>query len=247
MYFKWILAVLGFAYFNNISGAIIGFIIGALIDSLSTKNAQNTKASPVNNLNSFIKNLTILTAAVMKADGSVVKGELEYVKSFFRQQFGDDVTKQALLYLRDILKQQIPITQAAIYIRTTIDYSTRIHVLHYLFGLAQSEGCINNNELTIIEYIAQNLGIAQADFLAVKSAFMKAPRTAQDVHWAYKVLEIQPNATNDEIKKAYKRMAIKYHPDKVSHHGDVHQKEAEEHFKKINNAYEEIKRQRGMN
>jgi DnaJ like chaperone protein len=62
----------------------------------------------------------------------------------------------------------------------------------------------------------------------------------------YKVLEIEPSATNDEIKKAYRSMALKHHPDKVGHLGDDIRTAAEEKFKKVNQAYEKIKKERGF-
>ena len=69
----------------------------------------------------------------------------------------------------------------------------------------------------------------------------------KDTDSAYDVLEISPNATDDEVKSAYRRMAMKNHPDKVATLGPDVQKAAEEKFRKIQEAYETIKRQRGMN
>ena len=244
MYLKWICSLLGFAYFG-IRGAIVGFILGALIDSL-TKTNHSSASLKHNGLNSFVKSIVIITAAVMKADGSVIKIELNYVKVFFRQQFGESTAKSAVLYLRDILKQTLPVQQTCAQLRAKVDYGSRIHILHYLFGLAKTKGNIISSELITIESIANGLGISYSDFSSVKSAFIKTARTPQEIHWAYKTLEIQPNATNDEVKKAYRRMAVKYHPDKIGHKGEKEQKTAEEYFKKINNAFEEIKHQRGM-
>jgi DnaJ like chaperone protein len=68
----------------------------------------------------------------------------------------------------------------------------------------------------------------------------------KDTDSAYKILEIEPNATNEEVKKAYKKMAVKYHPDKVSHLGEDVRKAAEEKFQNLNAAYNEIKKQRGI-
>ena len=62
----------------------------------------------------------------------------------------------------------------------------------------------------------------------------------------YKILEIGPNATDSEVKKAYRKMATKYHPDKVNHLGIDIQKLAEEKFKSVSDAYQTIKKQRGM-
>ena len=247
-FFRWIFAIFGFRY--GLYGAIAGFFIGWMVDSYVLSRFWNSGTKERNNnskanLNGFVRSLIILTAAVMKADGTVIKVELDYVKAFFRQQFGEDVAKNSLLYLRDILKQQLPINQACNQVRNRIDYASKIHLLHYLFGLANTKGSINQSELNVIEYISNNIGISRSDFQSVKSAFVKGYST-KNVDSAYKILEIEPTASNDEIKKAYRRMAVKYHPDKVSQLGEKAQRAAEEQFKKINNAFEEIKRQRGI-
>ena len=59
-----------------------------------------------------------------------------------------------------------------------------------------------------------------------------------------KILEIDPSCNNDEVKKGYRKMANKYHPDKVSHLGIDLQHIAEEKFKAVNNAYQTIKKER---
>ncbi|HHP7234465.1 MAG TPA: DnaJ domain-containing protein [Desulfobacterales bacterium] len=56
----------------------------------------------------------------------------------------------------------------------------------------------------------------------------------------YEVLGLQPGASMEEVKKAYRQLAGKYHPDKVSHLGDEFQKLAEERFKQIQQAYQHI-------
>ena len=63
---------------------------------------------------------------------------------------------------------------------------------------------------------------------------------------AYKVLEVSPDATDDEVKKAYRKLALKHHPDRVASLGEDVQKAAEEKFKNINDAYERIRKARGM-
>ena len=71
-------------------------------------------------------------------------------------------------------------------------------------------------------------------------------RYYDDLESAYQILEITSTATNEEVKKAYRKMAIENHPDKVGHLGEDIRKAAEEKFTQINVAYEKIKKQRGM-
>ena len=113
--------------------------------------------------------------------------------------------------------------------------------MHYLFGLSLSDGQAHPNELNTIHFIASWLGISEVDFESIKAMFVK------DTQSAYKVLEINSDATDEDVKKAYKRMAVKYHPDKVSHLGEAVQKAANEKFKEVNEAYDQIKKERCLN
>ena len=63
---------------------------------------------------------------------------------------------------------------------------------------------------------------------------------------AYKILEIEKSATDSEIKKAYRNMAKKYHPDKLQHMDEAYQKGAQEKFNKVQEAYEQIQKERGL-
>ena len=126
-------------------------------------------------------------------------------------------------------------------IKKNMQYESRLELLHFLYQIAKSDGNIDKSELSLIERIANFLGISSADAQSIKSTFY------DDLDSAYKILEISPSATDEEVKKAYKKMAVKYHPDKVSHLGEDVQKSATEKFKKVNEAYERIKKQRNIN
>ena len=143
--------------------------------------------------------------------------------------------------LKDILKQEIPVRDVCLQIRGNMDYSSRLQLLHLLFNVSLADSIIHPSEIEIIEKISAYLGVASSDFLSIKNMFI--PETDS----SYKILEIEPSSTNDEVKKAYRRMAMKYHPDKVSHLGDDFRKTADEKFKKVNEAYEKIKKERNMN
>ena len=121
-----------------------------------------------------------------------------------------------------------------------MDYSSRLQLLHLLFGVSASDTKIHPSELNLIEKISGYLGISSNDFLSIRNMFI--PETDS----AYKILEIDPSASNDEVKKAYRTMAMKYHPDKVSHLGEDFRKTADEKFKKVNEAYEKIKKERNI-
>jgi DnaJ like chaperone protein len=212
----------------------LGFLVGSVIDSTTVQTSTYTAGTARTNQGDFGMSLLVLVAAVMKADGKIVKSELDYVKQFFVRQFGQESAKQALLMLKDILKQEIPVRDVCLQIKGNMDYSSRLQLLHLLFNVSLADTTIHTSEIQIIEKIATYLGVASGDFLSIKNMFI--PETDS----SYKILEIDPSSSNEEVKKAYRRMAMKYHPDKVSHLGEEFRKTADEKFKKVNESYEKI-------
>jgi DnaJ like chaperone protein len=184
--------------------------------------------------------LLVLVAAVMKADGKILKSELDYTKEFFVRSFGPEAAGEAIKILRDLLNQNIPVTEICIQIRQNMDHPSRLQLVHFLFGIAAADGQVDETEHKLIAHIAQQMGISEKDYQSIESMFVA------NTDAAYKILEVEPAATDDELKKAYRRMAVKYHPDKVHYLGEDVQNAANEKFQKVNEAWEIIKKQRGI-
>lgn len=185
--------------------------------------------------------LMALSAAVMKADGKVLKAELNYVKTFFNQQFGPQFSSQHLQVLKRFLDSgNIPLEQICQDIRLRMQPEVRVQLLHYLFGIAKADGDVSVSEMRVIEHISRMLHVGSQEFESVRNMFYR------DIDSDYKVLGVDPSATDEEIKKAYRKMAIKFHPDKVSQMGEEFQKGAKEKFQKVQEAYEAIKKRRGF-
>lgn len=238
---KWIGAGLG-AFAGGPIGAIIGFTVGSMIDGSSEaiKTATRTSYSGQTTAGGYVMSLLVLTAAVMKADGKVLKSELDYVKKFMVHNFGEASATEAIRMLRDLLNQTIPVNEVCRQIKQNMNYSARLQLLHFLFGIAMADGEVDTKEKEIISYIGREMGLSEKDYESIQAMFV--PNTEAD----YKILEIETTASDDEVKKAYRRMAMKYHPDKVSHLGDDFQKAANEKFQSVNKAYESIKKERKM-
>ena len=233
---KWIGAGLGWAFGGPI-GAILGFAFGSFIDAANVEVISDGRRTTTGD---FAGSLLVLVAAVMKADGRVLRSELDYVKKYFVQAFGTASATEALKILRDILKQAIPVRDVSMQIKQRMDYASRLQLLHFLFGVADADGRIDQSELKLIEQISYYLGISSSDLGSVKNMFIKSTDSA------YKILGVDRNISNEELKKAYRKLAIKYHPDKVSYLGEDIKKKANEKFQKINEAYESIKKERGL-
>lgn len=235
---KWLWGGLGWAVGGPI-GAIIGFALGSITVEQGTQTrsiGSGSRSTP----GDFGTSLLVLCAAMMKADNKLLKSELDYVKQFFTRQFGVESTQERMLLFREILKQDIQLQPVCFQIRDHLDYSSRLELMHLLFGLAAADGHVNDQELDLLKQIADYTRIQTNDFLSLQAMFVK------DKKAAYQILEIDKSVTDDEVKKAYRKMAMKYHPDKVHHLGPEFQNDAQEKFKKINEAYETIKKERGI-
>jgi DnaJ like chaperone protein len=234
---KWLGGGLGWAFFGPLGG-LLGFALGSVLDQAQVGN--RTSPAGRTTTGDFAMSLLVLVAAVMKADGKVLKSELEYVKTFFVRNFGMATAQEAMLYLRDLLNQPIPVRDVTRQIKNQLDYSSRLQLLHLLYGVSLADGITHPLELKLIEQIAAELSISQQDALSIKSMFI------EDIDSSYKILEIEEEASIEEIKKAYRTMANKHHPDKVSYLGEDFRKAANEKFQKVNEAYEKIKKERGF-
>ena len=237
---KWIGGGLGWAFLGPIGG-LLGFALGSMLDEgvVDIDKAQVRRPSATTR-GDFVSSLVILIAAVMKADGKVVRSELDYVKNYFIQSFGQVTTEQSMLILRDVLKQNIPVDEVSRQIGRYMDYSSRLQLVHFLVGISKADGRVSNSEINMIERIAYHMGISSSDMGSVIALYK------DNLDAAYQVLEIGKNASDEEVKKAYKKMAIKYHPDKVAYLGEDVKLKAKEKFQKLQEAYEKIKDSRGM-
>ena len=238
---KWIGGGLGFTLGGPL-GALAGFFLGSFFDEAETILQPEAATAGKNQITQgdYMFSLLVLVTSVLKADGKILRSELDYVKQFLVRNFGPDGARQALVILKDLTSQNIPVTDVCVQIRQYVDYSSRLQLIHFLFGVANADGVIHPEELQLIKHIAVTLGISDADYLSIEAMFI--PKT----DWAFNVLEIQEQATNEEIKKAYRKMALKYHPDKVSYLGEDVQKAANEKFQKVNEAYQAICKERGI-
>lgn len=239
---KWIGAGLGFVLGGPL-GALFGLFMGSAFDNVAdTMNGGPTASGPYRSgRGDFMFSLTVLLTAIMKADGKMTRSELDYVKNFLRTNFGEQAAQEALLMIKELRTRDIPLAEVCNQIRFNMDLSSRIQLLYYLFGVAQADGNVCAQEIGLLESIATQMGIGTTNFNSIKSMFY------QEVDAAYGTLGVSPDASDEEIKKAYRKMAMENHPDKVSHLGEDIRKAAEEKFTRINAAYEKIKRQRGIN
>ena len=237
---KWIAGALGWAMFGPIGG-ILGFYFASRVEKISEAAVQQAEDQSWNQgqRNSFLMSLLVLSAAVIRADGKTTSQELATLRSFFARNFGPQAGNEAAEIVKDIISKDFNLYEVCSQVRSCMDYSQRLQLYHYLVSLGACDG-LHQREIDILETIATYIGLSKSEADSIFAQF----RPSNDSN--YRILEISPNATNDEVKKAYRKMAIKYHPDKVATLGEDVQKAAEEKFKAISQAYEAICKERGI-
>ena len=200
-------------------GGPIGGILGVIFAGTSDSSYKTVKQSQAGD---FMVSLLVLFAKIMKADGKLLKSELDYIKNFLKRNLNQKQAQVFIKMFQEILKQEYSTADVCKQIQQSMDHPSRLELMHVLFGLSASDGEIHPEEIKVIHTIANYLNISKKDYESIKAIFIK------DINSAYKILEISSSASDSDVKKAYRIMAVKYHPDKVAHLGKEIQKTAEE-------------------
>lgn len=261
-YGKWLGGLFGFINTGSILGAIAGFVLGSLFDSMTNKeqqvsyeddnSAEENYGPRVNTgaRNDFLFTLMVLAAHMIQADGKIMHSEMELVRRFLRDSFGPTAMNEGnniLLKLFDYKKQQgeqgwqQQIRQACSEMAMAMPEEQRIQLIAFLAQIAKADGKVHQKEIEVLREITMNLRLSTS---IVDQMLSLGGTTLEE---AYKVLGITPEATDEEVRKAYRKMVIQHHPDKVSHLGDDVKEAATKKLQEINKAKEMVFQARGMN
>ncbi len=241
---KWFAAILGYFLFR-FPGAIAGFLIGSFIDNFSRGNGPKSifqdmtrqQVSPAD----FELNLLSLCSVVIKADGQVSQRELDYVRQYFLSTYGKERSNAIFRTFNEVIKKrEISAERICAFLNVRTRYEVRLQLLHFLFAIANADGNVSVAETEKIREIAGYLKLGSSDFESIMAMFVKS------VDNSYKILEIERTATDEEVKRAYRTMAKKYHPDRVNTENEAIKNGAEEKFKQVQKAYEQIQGERGL-
>lgn len=243
-FIKWLGAGLGFSLGGPI-GSLLGFVVGNILDGFTQGDfdaARKLSEGAANKRSGdFEISLLLLAAMVIKSDGKIDQRELHFVRNHFNQMYGEERANHAFKLFKGFIKsKQVSVRQVCIQIRQNLSHAARLQLIHFLFGIAKADGHVSKDEVDAIRSIAGYLYINQNDYESIKAMFYRSSDSA------YLILEIEKTASVDEVKKAYRRMVKKYHPDKLHHLGQEHLKGAEEKFRQVQKAYEEIQKERGF-
>ena len=199
-----------------------------------------------------------LSAKVAKADGRVDELEAELVGNMFNDisaLFPDpEVAKQLLKEIFDIEKQvphNLDTVAHALYTIIQNDAHKRMQMMQFLVNLAYIDGTLSHTEESMLTKIAASLHFSTHELTSMLEQFGSFHHKSvkeSSIDQSYTLLGITKEASNDDVKKAYRALVKQYHPDIVKAQGanEDYIQAATAKVQEINSAYEMIKKQRGI-
>lgn len=243
-------ATVGF-FIGGPIAALLGGMLGSFLSSEKPEESKRIFSGDQKIRSEFTYSLVILFAVVIKADRIIKKSEVLFVKDYLVNSFGVENAKEMMQLLKALLEKDIDVKAVCSQIRTSSSYPFRLELIHLLFKLAVDDGVLVDEEIKALHEISSYLGIYSIDFSRIASMFFTFQKGSTDgrrrtfssrdkLDNAYDILGIPKNSSKDEVKKAYRTLTKKYHPDKVSHLGPEYVKIANEKFINIKDAYDRI-------
>lgn len=262
---KWIGGILGYMAMGPL-GALAGYALGRIFDkSFETENIEkahrgysgNATSSSAGSFdegqrNSFLFSMLVLASYIIKADGKVMHSEMEYVRNFLKRNFGETAAQEGNQILVNLFERRKEmdsnnpgafkntIRECGKQIADNMSYEARLQLLEFLVEIVKADGDIAREEVDALKEIAAIIYVPADE---IDSLLGLGSNQLED---AYRVLEISPDATDDEIRSAYRRQALKHHPDKVASLGEDVRLAAEKKFQDINRAKEIIFKSRNI-
>lgn len=264
---KWIGGFLGFITGAGPLGVLAGFALGWLFDKSVEQDSGAGERSGggyragygtteserrQGERNSFLFSLLVLASYIIRADGKVMHSEMEFVRKFLRANFGERAVSQGEEVLLRLFEEQkrrgdgafrAAIQSACGDMCANMTAAQRLQLLDFLVMIAKADGVMAPQEVDALRFVTTALGLSMADL----DSMLNLGGGVTDLDAAYKVLGVSPQATDAEVKAAYRQLALKHNPDRVATLGEDVHKAAERKFQEINEAKETIYRHRGMN
>jgi DnaJ like chaperone protein len=240
---------LGTLFFTGIAGILLFVALFWGFSFWVQKRVATYEQSQSESHNRFVWLLVQILMHIAKIDGEITKDEVQTIQRFF--QYNLHYTQTKMLWVKELIKEATgsttPLESLLEEFKNTFAYEPRLILLELVYQVLYTKGSVPESELDIARFIARYLEISAYDQRTIEAKYQyhnrqSAARSGDMAAQYYAVLGLDQGASADEIKQAYRKLSMKYHPDKVRHLGDEFQKVAEEKMKEINAAYDFFKK-----
>ncbi len=248
--FSGLLNLLGVLIYSGIAGILIFIGIFWGFSYWMKKKISEYEASQTESHNRFVWLLVHILINIAKIDGVVSREEISTIHRFFQQNLRYDQTK--MYWVKELIKEAVDSTQSMENLlhefRSTFAYEPRLILLELIYQILYTKRHVPDVELKIARDIADYLQITDYDKRTIEAKYkyghqQQTGSTQKTADQYYAILGLEPGADQDAIKKAYRQLSMRYHPDKVRHLGEEFRAVAEEKMKEINSAYDYFKKQ----
>ncbi len=240
---------LGFLFFSGLFGfflliaAFYGFSY-YIRHRVSTYESTQTETHK-----QFVYLLVHILVKIAQMDGHFTKAELATMTNFFQYNLHYDTDQMYWVkqLIRDARDADEDMNALLTEFKQKFAYEGRLILLELVYQIIYLKKPVVEEELRQARNIAAFLQISSYDLRNIEAKYMygrqqSATTAAQSEEQYYAVLGLQQGADFIMIKKAYRKLSMQYHPDKVAHLGDEFKGVAEEKMKEINAAYDYFKK-----
>lgn len=239
---------LGFLLFAGLVSIFLILAAGWAFSYYVKSRISTYEASQTETHNRFVYLLVNVLVKIAQADGHFSKAELQTMLNFF--EYNLNYTQDQMYWVKQLIKEARDQTSSMddllIEFRNSFAYEPRLILLELIYQIIHLKRPVVESELQQARNIAIFLQISAYDQRTIEAKYRYGHQEATTGVAAeeryYAILGLEPGADFDTIKKAYRKLSMQYHPDKVGHLGDEFKGVAEEKMKEINVAYDFFKK-----
>lgn len=243
---------LGVLIYSGLAGVLLFIALFWGFSYWIQQKVSTYASSQTESHNRFVWLLVQILISIAKIDGVVSREEISTIQRFFQYNLRYDQTK--MYWVKDQIKEAVQSSQSLEVLlhefRDSFAYEPRLILLELIYQILYTKDQVPEAELNIARDIANYLQIKDYDKRTIEAKYKygrhhhqhATPGTQGSAAQYYAVLGLEAGASKEAIKKAYRTLSMKYHPDKVRHLGDEFRAVSEEKMKEINAAYDFFKK-----